>query len=541
MSTNTINAQLCSKMFLAGAKSLEARKDWINELNVFPVPDGDTGTNMTMTAMSAVNEINNLEDDAPMSAVAKAMSSGSLRGARGNSGVILSQILRGFCKVVRDHDEVNTEIICSAFQKAVETAYRAVMKPKEGTILTVARAFSEKASELFENDPTITMEMLLCGSVNYAREILMKTPEMLPVLKEAGVVDSGGAGLIQILQGAFDVYCGKEIDLSETVEITNPEQKPATRFAYRLRLRVVSRTAVDDKTRTNLSAYLDMIGDNISMKEDGNTLTIAVNTDDPGRVITYVLPIGPIYDVCVENLHGEEEAMMEGAELSEDPGPKKDVGFVTVSVGAGLKKIFEDLGADVIISGGQTMNPSTEDVLNAIHKVNADTVFVFPNNKNIILAASQAKELCEDKNVIVVPTRSIPQGITAMISYVPENTPEENEQLMNEEIAGVHTAELTYAVRDTHIEDKEIHQGDIMGVGDHGILAVGKEIEQTALDSIAEMMDDDSELIVIYYGADTNADDAKALADKVRQKYPDCEVELNEGGQPIYYYIISVE
>lgn len=541
MSTNTINAQLCSKMFLAGAKSLEARKDWINELNVFPVPDGDTGTNMTMTAMSAVNEINNLEDDAPMSAVAKAMSSGSLRGARGNSGVILSQILRGFCKVVRDHDEVNTEIICSAFQKAVETAYRAVMKPKEGTILTVARAFSEKASELFENDPTITMEMLLCGSVNYAREILMKTPEMLPVLKEAGVVDSGGAGLIQILQGAFDVYCGKEIDLSETVEITNPEQKPATRFAYRLGLRVVSRTAVDDKTRTNLSAYLDMIGDNISMKEDGNTLTIAVNTDDPGRVITYVLPIGPIYDVCVENLHGEEEAMMEGAELSEDPGPKKDVGFVTVSVGAGLKKIFEDLGADVIISGGQTMNPSTEDVLNAIHKVNADTVFVFPNNKNIILAASQAKELCEDKNVIVVPTRSIPQGITAMISYVPENTPEENEQLMNEEIAGVHTAELTYAVRDTHIEDKEIHQGDIMGVGDHGILAVGKEIEQTALDSIAEMMDDDSELIVIYYGADTNADDAKALADKVRQKYPDCEVELNEGGQPIYYYIISVE
>ncbi len=541
MSTNTINAQLCSKMFLAGAKSLEARKDWINELNVFPVPDGDTGTNMTMTAISAVNEINNLEDDAPMSAVAKAMSSGSLRGARGNSGVILSQILRGFCKVVRDHDEVNTEIICSAFQKAVETAYRAVMKPKEGTILTVARAFSEKASELFENDPTITMEMLLCGSVNYAREILMKTPEMLPVLKEAGVVDSGGAGLIQILQGAFDVYCGKEIDLSETVEITNPEQKPATRFAYRLRLRVVSRTAVDDKTRTNLSAYLDMIGDNISMKEDGNTLTIAVNTDDPGRVITYVLPIGPIYDVCVENLHGEEEAMMEGAELSEDPGPKKDVGFVTVSVGAGLKKIFEDLGADVIISGGQTMNPSTEDVLNAIHKVNADTVFVFPNNKNIILAASQAKELCEDKNVIVVPTRSIPQGITAMISYVPENTPEENEQLMNEEIAGVHTAELTYAVRDTHIEDKEIHQGDIMGVGDHGILAVGKEIEQTALDSIAEMMDDDSELIVIYYGADTNADDAKALADKVRQKYPDCEVELNEGGQPIYYYIISVE
>lgn len=541
MSTNTINAQLCSKMFLAGAKSLEAKKDWINELNVFPVPDGDTGTNMTMTAMSAVNEINNLEDDAPMSAVAKAMSSGSLRGARGNSGVILSQILRGFCKVVRDHDEVNTEIICSAFQKAVETAYRAVMKPKEGTILTVARAFSEKASELFENDPTITMEMLLCGSVNYAREILMKTPEMLPVLKEAGVVDSGGAGLIQILQGAFDVYCGKEIDLSETVEITNPEQKPATRFAYRLGLRVVSRTAVDDKTRTNLSAYLDMIGDNISMKEDGNTLTIAVNTDDPGRVITYVLPIGPIYDVCVENLHGEEEAMMEGAELSEDPGPKKDVGFVTVSVGAGLKKIFEDLGADVIISGGQTMNPSTEDVLNAIHKVNADTVFVFPNNKNIILAASQAKELCEDKNVIVVPTRSIPQGITAMISYVPENTPEENEQLMNEEIAGVHTAELTYAVRDTHIEDKEIHQGDIMGVGDHGILAVGKEIEQTALDSIAEMMDDDSELIVIYYGADTNADDAKALADKVRQKYPDCEVELNEGGQPIYYYIISVE
>ena len=541
MQIRTIDAEMLKKMILAGARRLESNKEYINELNVFPVPDGDTGTNMTMTAMSAVNEINNLEDDAPMSAVAKAMSSGSLRGARGNSGVILSQILRGFCKVVRDHDEVNTEIICSAFQKAVETAYRAVMKPKEGTILTVARAFSEKASELFENDPTITMEMLLCGSVNYAREILMKTPEMLPVLKEAGVVDSGGAGLIQILQGAFDVYCGKEIDLSETVEITNPEQKPATRFAYRLRLRVVSRTAVDDKTRTNLSAYLDMIGDNISMKEDGNTLTIAVNTDDPGRVITYVLPIGPIYDVCVENLHGEEEAMMEGAELSEDPGPKKDVGFVTVSVGAGLKKIFEDLGADVIISGGQTMNPSTEDVLNAIHKVNADTVFVFPNNKNIILAASQAKELCEDKNVIVVPTRSIPQGITAMISYVPENTPEENEQLMNEEIAGVHTAELTYAVRDTHIEDKEIHQGDIMGVGDHGILAVGKEIEQTALDSIAEMMDDDSELIVIYYGADTNADDAKALADKVRQKYPDCEVELNEGGQPIYYYIISVE
>ena len=541
MSTNTINAQLCSKLFLAGAKSLEAKKDWINELNVFPVPDGDTGTNMTMTAISAVNEINNLEDDAPMSAVAKAMSSGSLRGARGNSGVILSQILRGFCKVVRDHDEVNTEIICSAFQKAVETAYRAVMKPKEGTILTVARAFSEKASELFENDPTITMEMLLCGSVNYAREILMKTPEMLPVLKEAGVVDSGGAGLIQILQGAFDVYCGKEIDLSETVEITNPEQKPATRFAYRLGLRVVSRTAVDDKTRTNLSAYLDMIGDNISMKEDGNTLTIAVNTDDPGRVITYVLPIGPIYDVCVENLHGEEEAMMEGAELSEDPGPKKDVGFVTVSVGAGLKKIFEDLGADVIISGGQTMNPSTEDILAAAREVPAKNIFVFPNNSNIIMAAQQAASISKEKKLWIIPSKSVPQCISGMMGYSKLKTAKDNEKEILRSMGTVTAGEVTYAVRDTEINGKVIKKLDIIGIGNGAQQAVGQVRNIVTEELLSAIGMDEAEICGIYYGEDVPEDEANQLVEKLSARWPEVEFDLEFGGQPIYSYIVSVE
>ena len=556
MSANTIDVSLCAKMFLAGAKNLESKKEWINELNVFPVPDGDTGTNMTLTIMSAAKEVAGLEN-LTMETLAKAMSAGSLRGARGNSGVILSQLLRGFSKGIREEKELTPEILTAAFQKAVETAYKAVMKPKEGTILTVARGGADRAVELLEENPQIDLESFISGVIAYADQVLERTPEMLPVLKEAGVVDSGGQGLMQILKGAFDAFIGKEVDYGiegasasagRAVQ-AGTAQEADIKFGYCTEFIIMLEKEYTESTEQSFKGFLESIGDSIVVVSDDGIVKVHVHTNDPGLAIQRALTYGSLTRMKIDNMREEhQEKLIKEADRAaarqkeeEQKMPKKDVGFISVSAGQGLSSIFRDLGADYLIEGGQTMNPSTEDMLNAIEKVNADTIFILPNNKNIILAANQAQVMTKDKKVIVIPTKTIPQGITALINYVPERTPEENEEAMKEEIRAVQTGQLTYAVRDTKIDDKEIHEGDIMGVGDHGILAVGKEIAATALETVEAMMNEDAELISVYYGADVTEEDADALTERLSEQYPDCDVEVNAGGQPIYYYIISVE
>ncbi len=530
MCENTIDSLLLSKMFLAGARNLEAKKEWINELNVFPVPDGDTGTNMSLTIASAAKEVEAL-DEVTIEKVAKAVSSGSLRGARGNSGVILSQLFRGFSKVIRTETALDCEIVAAAAQKAVETAYKAVMKPKEGTILTVARAASDKAAALLEENPQIEMESFLRQINEEAEETLARTPDMLPVLKEAGVVDSGGQGLVQFLKGAYNGYMGIEEEPEEA------EAPQVITYAYRMAFDLYPREAWSEKMEESLMALLESAGRKDDLAHNAGVIHVAAGTDDPGRVLSGAAAYGALYAISVENTQPVPETVVP----EEEEMPRKDVGFITVSIGEGIAAIFRELGADYLIEGGQTMNPSTEDMLDAIKKVNADTIFIFPNNKNIILAANQAKSLTGDKKIIVVPTKTIPQGITALINYVPEKTAEENEALMLEEILSVRTGQITYAVRDTHVDDKEIHQGDIMGVGDSGILAVGTDITQTAVETACLMVTPDTELISIYYGDTVSEEDAQALADILAEKYPELDVEVNPGGQPIYYYIISAE
>ena len=555
MSTNTIDAQLCARMFLAGARRLESKKEWINELNVFPVPDGDTGTNMTMTIMSAAGEISAMQEYS-MDRVAKAMSSGSLRGARGNSGVILSQLFRGFCKVIRDHQQLDTAVLTQALQKATETAYKAVMKPKEGTILTVARGISEKASALVEENPEIALEDLLVQIVETAEIVLAGTPDLLPVLKEAGVVDSGGQGLVQILKGALDSFQGKEepqeqeaSGASEESEKSSESLTEAVKYEYSVELTVFTEDVEGtdperQEVEKQVGGFLSEIGKGMSSRTTENFLKIHLLTNQPGLALQKAMELGRLVDIRVDNLK-KEEILNHKKELEEErekaQQPWKEVGFVAVSIGDGLADIFRDLGVDCLIEGGQTMNPSTEDFINAIESVHAKTIFVFPNNKNIILAASQAQTLVKSRNVIMIPTKTIPQGITALINYLPDKTPHENETNMYTQIQQVRTGQLTYAVRDTHVDDKEIHQGDFMGVGDSGILAVGEKLEKTAIDTVAQMVTEDSELISIYYGSDIAEQEAQMLTDQLSELYPDCEVELNQGGQPIYYYIISVE
>lgn len=553
-----------AKMFLSGAKNLEAKKEWINELNVFPVPDGDTGTNMTLTIMSAAKEVAAMEQ-VTMETFAKAVSSGSLRGARGNSGVILSQLLRGFTKVIKSEQEVDTATLASAFQKAVETAYKAVMKPKEGTILTVARGAADRAVELLEENPDIELEAMLGEIVRRSEEVLDQTPEMLPVLKEAGVVDSGGEGLLQVLKGAYDAFLGKEVDYSldaaqtgEAPAAQTPAQAPAEiRYGYCTEFIILLEKEYTEETELEFKAYLESIGDSIVVVSDDGIVKVHVHTNDPGLAIQRALTYGSLTRMKIDNMREEHQEKLfkesekkeaerkaaeeKAAKEAQQPKEHKPVGFISVSIGEGIKEIFHDLGVDYLIEGGQTMNPSTEDMLNAIDQVNADTIFILPNNKNIIMAANQARDLTEDKQIIVIPTKTIPQGITAVINYVPEKTPEENAEAMTEEISRVRTGQLTYAVRDTHIDDKTIQAGDIMGVGDHAILAVGKEVDPVALETIREMMTDEAELISIYYGEDMNEEEATALRTKVEEQYPECDVELNYGGQPIYYYIVSVE
>lgn len=549
---NTIDAKLLAKMFLAGAKNLEVKKEWINELNVFPVPDGDTGTNMTLTIMSAVKEVNGITD-LTLETLAKAISSGSLRGARGNSGVILSQLLRGFTKRIREHEELDAVTLARAIDKGVETAYKAVMKPKEGTILTVARGVADKALELAEDAEDL--QSFFEDVLAEGNRVLQRTPEMLPVLKEAGVVDSGGQGLMVVLEGAFDAFMGKEIDLTfdagESAKVVkiSPQAEADIKFGYCTEFIVVLDKKFTEQDEVEFKSYLSSIGDSIVCVADDEIVKIHVHTNDPGLAIQRALTFGSLSRIKIDNMREEhQEKLIKDAEKvaakqAEEDAQKtrKEVGFVSVSIGEGFGEIFRDLGVDYLIEGGQTMNPSTEDMLNAIARVNADTIFIFPNNKNIILAANQAKALTKDKNIVVIPTKTVPQGITAVINFVPEKSAEENEKAMLEEIQRVKTGQITYAVRDTHIDDKEIHQGDIMGIGDHGMLSVGRDLVSVAKESVEAMVDDESELISIYYGEDFSQEEAEKLGEELEEKYDFCDVEVNCGGQPIYYCIISVE
>ena len=554
MAVKTINTELFRKMFLAGAANLEAKKEFINELNVFPVPDGDTGTNMTLTIMSAAKEVQSLEN-ADMLTIAKAISSGSLRGARGNSGVILSQLLRGFTKEIREHKEIDAVILAKACERATATAYKAVMKPKEGTILTVAKGISRKAEELAET--TEDLEVFIPEVIKYAEEVLAQTPEMLPVLKEAGVVDSGGQGLLEVIHGAYDAFLGKEIDYaaieaSGGTKMVKPSQQAEAdiKFGYCTEFIIMTEKEFTDKNEAEFKAYLESIGDSIVCVADDDIVKIHVHTNDPGLAIQKALTYGQLSRMKIDNMREEhqeklikdaEKAAAQQASEKKKKEPRKPVGFIAVSIGEGMNGIFRELGADYIIEGGQTMNPSTEDMLNAIGGVNAEHIFFLPENKKIILKANQAQSLTDDKDIIVIPTKTVPQGITAIISYMPEADVDTNIEALEEAIKNVKTGQVTYAVRDTHIDDKEIHEGDIMGIGDRGILAVGQSVEETTKEMLAQLVDEESELISLYFGQDVLEEDAENFAQEVEELYPDVDVDVHMGGQPIYYYVLSVE
>lgn len=572
MGINVIDAKMLAKMFLAGAKNLEHKKEWINELNVFPVPDGDTGTNMSMTILSAAKEVAAIAEP-DMISLSKAISSGSLRGARGNSGVILSQLFRGFTKVIREYDEINVAILASACDKAVETAYKAVMKPKEGTILTVAKGAARRATDLAmagEKD----LEVFIGEVIKEAEIVLAQTPDMLPVLKQAGVVDSGGQGLVEVLKGAYDAFLGKELDVSldftpKTSAAAEKGSMPSTieaqanaeiKFCYCTQFLIMLNKPFNIKQEMDFKEYLSSIGDSIVVVADDEIVKVHVHTNDPGLAMQKALRFGSLTTIIIENMRLERdekvsdmmEKQMQSTDLPNQTAPAaessdavsnvhKETGFIAVSIGEGMNEIFRSLGVDYIIEGGQTMNPSTEDMLNAIEKINADNIFIFPNNKNIILAANQAKQLTKDKNIIVIPTKTVPQGITAIINYVPDISVEENEAVMTEEVQRVATGQVTYAVRDTMIDNQEIHQGDFMGIGDKGILAVGTDLQSVAFNMVQKMMSDEFELISIYYGDVITEEQAQRLADQVQAEYSGCDVELQYGGQPIYSYIISAE
>lgn len=550
-----IDAALLQKMLIGGAKRLEANKEYINELNVFPVPDGDTGTNMTMTALAAAKEVGNAPE-VTVKEVTRALSSGSLRGARGNSGVILSQLFRGFYKGVKSEEVLTTQTAAAGFKNAVDTAYKAVMKPKEGTILTVAKVTAEKAVECARD--TEDFNEFAEVVVKEANAILKKTPEMLPVLKEAGVVDSGGQGLVEFLQGAVDVLSGKEIDLSgvertakkpAAAQTEAPLEEKDIKFGYCTEFIVMTKEEISMEEEQKFKDFLMGIGDSIVVVADEDIIKVHVHTNHPGKAIEKGLTYGELTNMKIDNMREEHRERLNltqaEAQVEEQPAkpeePRKDYGFVAVSIGQGMNDIFRELGVDYLIEGGQTMNPSTEDMLNAIEQVNAETVFILPNNKNIILAATQAQSLVEDKNVVIIPTTTVPQGISAIIGFDPEADAEENEESMKDIIECVKTGEVTYAVRDTSINGITIKIDDIMGIDDDGIKKVGQDVEKVTLELLEEMVDEDSELISIYYGADTTKEQAEALLEKVEETYGDCDVQLEYGGQPIYYFLLSVE
>ncbi len=555
MNTATIDAAVLARMFLAGARNLESKKEWINELNVFPVPDGDTGTNMTLTIMSAASEVGKI-GEMDMEVLCKAISSGSLRGARGNSGVILSQLLRGLTRGVREYKKLDAPILAAAMEKAVETAYKAVMKPKEGTILTVAREAAAKATEICQDAES--MEEFFTEILAHAEHILSKTPDMLPVLKEAGVVDSGGQGLVEVLRGALDGYMGKEIDYSQFVSGTSgssvvritEETEKEIKFGYCTEFIILLDKPLSEEEEDGFKEFLNSIGDSIVVVADDEIVKVHVHTNHPGQAFEKALTYGALSRMKVDNMREEhQEKLIKDAEKlaaqqaaeAEAKKPMKDFGFIAVSSGEGLSGIFKELGVDHLIEGGQTMNPSTDDMLKAIRKVHARNIFILPNNKNIILAANQARDLVKDRNVIVIPTKTIPQGISAMIGFMPELSAEENKAAMEAAGESVKTGQITYAVRDTRLDNKEIHEGDFMGVGDHGILAVGNERVQVALDTLKAMTDDSDGVISVYYGQDTDEAEVEKLSEKLNEKYPDFEITVNNGGQPVYYYILSVE
>lgn len=562
MAIEYIDPSTLKKMFVSGAKYLESQKAYVDKLNVFPVPDGDTGTNMSLTILSAAKEVNNTDCN-DMKEVAKAISSGSLRGARGNSGVILSQLLRGFAKVIAEHDKIDTLILAKSFQKGVETAYRAVMKPKEGTILTVARETAERAATLAVDSNDI--EFVIRESIEYAKEVLQKTPDMLDVLKQAGVVDAGGQGLLYIFEGAYkSLEAGEELDFDVvTPEVDKAEQVDSSnlakistediKFGYctEFIINVDSPETTEDDSLI-FRDYLETIGDSIVVAGYDDIIKTHVHTNDPGLAIQKALELGELVNLKIDNMRQQHTSKVISRQddaasgdiestVKEQPAERKQVGFVAVSIGDGLKDIFKSLGVDYIIQGGQTMNPSTEDVLNAINQVNADNVFVLPNNKNIILAAKQASELCEDKNVVVIPSKSIPQGISAMISYEHESDVEENIKNMADSMTYVSTGQLTFAVRDTSIDEKEIKEGDILGIGNDKILTVEKELDIAAKELVEKLVNDDSELVIVYYGKDVEENVADDFGKYIEDKFEDCDVEVHYGGQPLYYYILSVE
>ncbi|MEZ3436050.1 MAG: DAK2 domain-containing protein [Lachnospiraceae bacterium] len=562
MATKTMNADMLARMFLAGAQNIEAKKEMINELNVFPVPDGDTGTNMSLTIMSAAKEVTALENPG-MKELSKAISSGSLRGARGNSGVILSQLLRGFTKAIRDEKEINTQILAAACQRARDTAYKAVMKPKEGTILTVASGIAEKAAEMAL--VTEDLEEFIPAVLEHAAGVLEKTPEMLPVLKEAGVVDSGGQGLLEVIRGAYDAFLGKEVDYSAiaseagtgaAIKISK-EDTADIKFGYCTEFIILTEKEFTGEMEHDFKSYLSSIGDSIVCVADDDVVKIHVHTNDPGLAIQRALTYGQLSRMKIDNMREEHQEKLirdsiklakeqalkdsEAKEEKKPSAPLKSMGFIAVSIGEGMNEIFKELGVDYIIEGGQTMNPSTEDMLNAIDKVNAETIFILPNNKNIVLAANQAKELVEDKNIIVIPTKTVPQGITAIINFMPDKDACSNEEAMLEEIKNVKSGQVTYAVRDTRIDDKEIHEGDIMGIGDSGILSVGRDVEETTKEMLAQLVDEDSELISLYYGEEVTEEKAMAFTKELEELYPDLDIDVHSGGQPIYYYVLAVE
>ena len=569
MELKSVDAALLQKAVLAAAKGLEAKKEWINELNVFPVPDGDTGTNMTMTIMAAAREVAAIENPT-MESIAKALSSGSLRGARGNSGVILSQLFRGFTKEIKESNEITVTTLANAFTRATETAYKAVMKPKEGTILTVAKGMAEKAVDLAtQTDDVIDFLTQVIEEGDY---VLSQTPEMLPVLKQAGVVDSGGQGLMQVMKGGLDGLLGKGIPFDAVAPASGNEgsAKPKVaagsddlstsdiKYGYCTEFIVNVEKPYDMEEEQKFKGYLESIGDCVVVVSDDDIIKVHVHTNHPGLAFEKGLTYGSLSRMKIDNMREEHherliqnasnvaqtpetpaEAKKEEAPASNEP--RKPYGFIAVSIGKGLGEIFKGIGADYLIEGGQTMNPSTEDMLNAIEKVNADVIYILPNNKNIILAAEQAKSLVEDKKVFVVPSKTVPQGIAALINFLPDLSPEENLENMTSEMGRIHTGQITYAVRNTNIDGMEIHEGDIMGIGDSGMLAVGQNVNETVLETLKRMVEDESELISVYFGEDVTEEDAEVLVEKVQAAFPNCEVELNDGGQPIYYYLLSVE
>ena len=560
MTVKTMDALLVKKCFLAGAAAIQAKKEYINDLNVFPVPDGDTGTNMTMTIMSAANEVLAIEDP-DMETICRAISSGSLRGARGNSGVILSQLLRGFTKVIRNEKEINVKILVQSFQKAVDSAYKAVMKPKEGTILTVAKGGAEHAYKIAKNcDDIVEFARQV---IEQMRVVLARTPDMLPVLKEAGVVDSGGEGLVTILEGVYDALTGKEVHYEAeggTPAIKNTSNGANVdgistgdiKFGYCTEFIILLEKEFTSRDEKSLKGYLESIGDSIVCVADEELVKIHVHTNDPGLAIQKGLTYGELSRMKIDNMREEHnERLIQSAsatgttpmvqEKKEAETPWKKVGFISVSVGEGLGNIVRELGADYVIEGGQTMNPSTEDILGAISQVRAETIYIFPNNSNIVLAANQAKDLTEDKHIVVIPTKNIPQGITAMINYIDGNSAEENEAAMTEAVQQIRSGQVTYAVRDTSIDGKEIKQGDIMGLSDKTIEVVGGDVKETTLLLIDALKDEETELVTLYYGAESSEEEAQEIAAAVCEKYEEIEVEVEYGGQPIYYYFISVE